>query len=113
MKILVCGGRDYFDIPRLEKELNKYLAPDLVIIQGDARGADGLAKTWCKKLGVKCLSFPADWDKYGKRAGYIRNVQMLNEGKPDLVIAFPGGKGTEMMTKLAEAAGTPVVKIDA
>lgn len=54
--------------------------------------------------------FPADWDKYGKRAGYLRNVQMLDEGKPDLVVAFPGGKGTAMMVKLAKERGVRVIE---
>jgi len=112
MRILVCGGRDYLDSEKVAKVLNQYLAEDLVIIQGDARGADGLARSWCKKMAVKCENFPADWDKYGKRAGFIRNAQMLKEGKPDIVIAFPGGKGTAMMVKLAEAANVEVREIE-
>lgn len=115
MRILVCGGRDYLDSQKVNEVLTPYMAPDardLVIIQGDARGADGLAREWAKKHMIKCENFPAEWDKYGKRAGYIRNVQMLNEGKPDLVIAFPGGKGTAMMVNLAEKAGVEVVIIE-
>ena len=111
MRILVCGGRDYNDDTMFRKVLTKYFHRDMVIIQGDARGADYLAKMYAKNFGVACESYPADWDKYGKRAGYIRNVQMLNEGKPDLVIAFPGGKGTEMMINLAEAADVEVVRV--
>lgn len=112
MRVLVCGGRDYTDDQKVHKILMQYLKSDLVIIQGDARGADGLARSWCKKMGVKCENYPADWDKYGKRAGYIRNVQMLNEGKPDLVIAFPGGKGTKMMVTIAEAANVEVIEVE-
>lgn len=112
MRILVCGGRDYNDDRTFRNVLAKYYHKDMVIIQGDARGADYLAKTYAKDFGVECESFPADWNKYGKRAGYIRNVQMLNEGKPDLVIAFPGGKGTAMMVNLAEKAGVEVVIIE-
>lgn len=112
MRILVCGGRDFNDDALVRKALLPYFNKDLIIIQGEAKGADYLAKTWAKNYGVKYESYPADWTKYGKRAGYIRNHQMLVEGKPDLVIAFPGGKGTEMMIKLAEAAGVPVVKIN-
>jgi hypothetical protein len=85
---------------------------DLTIIHGAASGADSLASIWAKAFAHKVESYPADWAKYSKRAGYIRNTQMLNEGKPDLVVAFPGGKGTQMMINLAEAAGVPVVRIN-
>lgn len=105
MRVLVCGGRDYQNVMRVWEILDLLPKKDLVIIQGDARGADELAKTWAKNKNVECLSFPADWNKYGKRAGYIRNAKMLDEGKPDLVIAFPGGKGTDMMVMLSESAG--------
>jgi len=58
------------------------------------------------------MPFPADWGKYSKSAGYIRNKQMLAEGKPDLVVAFPGGKGTANMVKLAKLANIPIHTID-
>ena len=112
MRILVCGGRDFSNTSLMNLSLYKFAVPDLTIIQGEALGADLMAKSWAKAFGHKVESYPADWKKYGKRAGYIRNVQMLNEGKPDLVVAFPGGKGTAMMVKLAEAAGVPVVKVN-
>lgn len=112
MRVLVCGGRDYSDSNKVNHVLSEYLSEDLVIIQGDAKGADTLAKEWAKKRIVKCENYPADWDKYGKRAGFIRNVQMLNEGKPELIIAFPGGKGTQMMIKLAKSANVEVREID-
>jgi hypothetical protein len=112
MRILVCGGRDFNNYDLLSKTLYEHALPDSVIIQGCASGADEMAWDWAKANAYKYESYPANWNKYGKRAGYIRNTQMLNEGKPDLVIAFPGGKGTQMMINLAEAAGVPVVKIN-
>jgi hypothetical protein len=112
MRILVCGGRDFNDYTLLSTTLNPYIHDDVTIVHGAAPGADSLAGRWAKDQGFVTETYPADWNKYGKRAGYIRNVQMLNEGKPDLVIAFPGGKGTQMMINLAEAAGVPVVKIN-
>ena len=112
MRILVCGGRDFSDHKLVSQALNSYGCIGLTIIHGAAKGADSLAQAWAKDNGYPDDAYPADWNKYGKRAGYIRNVQMLNEGKPDLVIAFPGGKGTQMMINLAEAAGVPVVKIN-
>lgn len=113
MRILVCGGRDFKDRNLVYQALIDYmLEENITIIHGAASGADSLANTWAKAFNHKIESYPANWNKYGKRAGYIRNTQMLNEGKPDLVVAFPGGKGTQMMINLAEAAGVPVVRIN-
>ena len=114
-RILVCGGRDYNDYEKVCWALSPYLnteEPEITtIIHGAARGADSLADRWATEHKVPVERYPADWAKYGKRAGYIRNVQMLNEGKPDTVIAFPGGKGTEMMIKLARAANVHVIEV--
>lgn len=92
------------------KEDDNWLPSDLIIIEGGAKGVDETAQDWAITNFVKdCLTFKADWDKYGKSAGYIRNKQMLDEGKPDLVVAFPGGKGTKMMIDLAKKAGVEVI----
>lgn len=80
---------------------------DMVIIQGGAKGADFLAKCWAKEKAVPCEEYPADWS-LGKQAGIIRNKRMLEEGKPDLVLAFPGGKGTANMIWQAVDAGIEV-----
>ena len=111
MRILVCGGRDYSDRKTFNEVLNQYLSHNPTIIHGSAKGADTLAGDFAHDHMLSWIAYPADWNKYGKRAGYIRNVQMLNEGKPDLVIAFPGGKGTEMMINLAEKANVKVVRV--
>lgn len=122
MRVLVCGGRDYKDRDTIYRVLNSLSGaslgdkpnpswlprPDLEIISGMARGADSIAEEWAVSNWVMCHRFPAQWDKYGKSAGYKRNAQMLEEGKPDLVVAFPGGKGTQMMVDLARKAGIAV-----
>jgi YspA, cpYpsA-related SLOG family len=110
MRVLVCGGREYSDLPRVIGVLNPLLEqhPDLEIIEGGATGADTLARDWAYAKSVPVQTFPANWKLYGKRAGYIRNVQMLEEGKPDMVIAFPGGPGTGMMVNLADKANVSV-----
>ena len=89
-----------------------WLPDDIEIISGAAKGADSVAIDWAVVNWCKCHIFPADWDKHGKAAGYIRNRQMLEEGKPDLVMAFPGGKGTAMMVDIAKKAGVPVKEIE-
>lgn len=126
-RILVCGGRDFKDkdlVYRVldeicdtrgwktpEDEFGNYL-PSVIVIQGGARGADSYADMWAVINWCEQREFPADWDKYGKKAGYIRNQQMLDEGKPNLVVAFPGGKGTRMMIELARKAGVEVIAVD-
>lgn len=126
MKILVCGGRNYGvkfsesgNIMLNKKEqdflfgiLNhaeKAYGP-IEIIEGEAQGADRLSAMWAEKNGVTVHRFPADWKKHGKGAGPIRNRQMLVEGKPDLVIAFPGGNGTRNMIDQARNAGVTVLE---
>jgi YspA, cpYpsA-related SLOG family len=103
-KILVCGGRGYFNKAFLNAELDS-LHSSLkftLLIEGGAKGADALAKEWAIKKGIAVQTFPADWDAYGKSAGYKRNLQMVKEGKPHCVAAFPGGKGTANMIKIAK-----------
>ena len=111
-RLLVCGGREYNDKERVFKILDSVAAamPDrtLTIIHGKARGADTLADIWAKDRKVAVQAYPADWDTYGNKAGPIRNKQMLDEGKPHAVIAFPGRTGTRHMVILAKRYGIPV-----
>ena len=115
MRVLVCGGRDYIDASALWGALDKLrheAAHDgMTVIQGGARGADQLAREWCVARLVPYLNFPADWIKYGKAAGPIRNQQMIDKGEPTLVLAFPGGPGTADMLFRAENACIPVKRI--
>lgn len=114
MKILVCGGRDYTDYDQLEDELNLLwrVHGDFIIISGMARGADSLAVRYAEQYDCPLEKFPAQWDVHGRAAGPIRNQQMLDEGKPDLVVACPGGRGTAHMVKIARKAGVEVQEID-
>ena len=109
-RVLVCGGRDYRDAPRVAFVLRS-LRPSL-IAHGGARGADLLARDWATGDGVPQCAYPADWEKYGRAAGPRRNADMLAHFKPDLVVAFPGGRGTADMVERALAAGVNVVKVE-
>ena len=111
MKILVCGGRTYSDYQTVLNTLEEYVCSASLVIQGGAKGADELARRASKVLEIPCKEFKANWEKYGKSAGPIRNRQMLVEGKPDLVIAFKGGKGTNNMINLALSHGVEVREI--
>ena len=109
MRVLVCGGRNYRDRDRVFQVLDS-IEPS-VVIHGGARGADQLAGAWAKERQVSCKTYPAQWDRYGKSAGFRRNEQMLNEGNPDLIIAFPGGNGTAHMMRIARQRGYEVTEI--
>lgn len=124
MRILVCGGRNFYKYDLLKETLNGILDDgwayneDVVftIIQGGASGADFLAKVfvldwWGNDSQVKLEEYPADWKTYGRAAGAIRNQKMLDEGKPDLVVAFEGGSGTRDMVERATKAGVKVVEV--
>lgn len=114
MRVLVCGGRDFTDKDLMFDFLDKHEADygPYTVIQGGARGADALAKEWANDLNLPVEEYKADWLLYGKAAGPIRNKQMLDEGKPDLVIAFPGGRGTQNMIQQAIKAGVKVITVE-
>lgn len=113
MKVLVCGGRDYHDYIHLSQTLLSLfpaLKDDDLIISGGAPGADRMAEQFAKDWNIPIVVVRAEWETYGKRAGYLRNVKMADL-VPDLVVAFPGGEGTAMMVRIAEERGIPVKKV--
>lgn len=111
LRVLVCGGRDYSDAGKVEQTLDLLPAP-VTLICGMARGADVLAFSWAKSRGFPIDCYPADWQAHGRAAGPIRNQQMIDTGKPDLVIAFPGGAGTQDMMRRARATGIKVRTVE-
>jgi hypothetical protein len=110
MRIIVCGGRSYFNKRVVYEALDKLHHERGIdfLIQGVGNGADYLAWQWADERGVPCGSYPAHWDEHGKKAGPIRNQEMIDQGSPDGVVAFPGGRGTADMVAKAEAAGLKV-----
>jgi hypothetical protein len=113
MRVLVCGGRDFEDFEAVDYVLEHFhtkVEPITLIIQGGATGADRLAKDWAHMNIIPCLEHPANWNKYKKAAGMIRNKEML-KWEPEMVIAFPGGPGTAGMVKIAKEAGLIVKEI--
>jgi YspA, cpYpsA-related SLOG family len=104
--VLVCGGRDYADRAHVYGVLDeihaKHTAGIEILRHGGARGADELAGIWARANGVAEDKMPADWARHGRRAGPIRNAAMLvKEPPPSVVIAFPGGRGTDDMVSRA------------
>lgn len=115
-RVLVCGGRDYRDQATVDRVLDGLLPSMKLLIHGAATGADSCAQHWARTRmaeGADILVdlYPPDWKRHGRAAGHIRNAEMLAQGKPDLVVAFPGGRGTENMVTRAIAAGVTVWRI--
>jgi hypothetical protein len=110
MRVLFCGSRTWKDAAKIAEQFD--IVQPTIVIEGEAAGADTLARLEAERRGIRVLPFDADWDIYGKAAGPIRNKRMLTEGKPDLVIAFHpflrNSKGTKDMVLQAEKAGIPV-----
>lgn len=112
-KVIVCGDRNWTAAGIIDRELEALALeiPKLTIVEGCARGADTMAESWAYWYEVPIIHHPADWDRYGKAAGSIRNREMLNEG-PVLVVAFHKNlnksRGTRHMVEIARAAGVPI-----
>ena len=111
---LICGGRDFKNLEMFDSamgDLIRLKGMPHKVVQGGAKGADWIGKCWAEKHAIRCYTEYADWDKHGKAAGPMRNQVMLDKYSPDLVIAFPGGKGTADMVTKAHKAGVDVVEI--
>ena len=113
-KIIIAGSRDFLNYQLLKTECDKFIQKcrsemngslhHIGIISGNARGADKLGERYAKEHNYKCYIMPADWNKYGMRAGYLRNADMANQGHA--LIAFWDGKskGTNNMIQEAKKA---------
>ena len=123
VRVLVCGGRDYADRRAVFQELDALLEAAipmpaypwirLTIIHGGQDGADFAAGEWARANDQPYGVIPAPWRSFGKRAGPLRNAAMLQTQRPDLVLAFPGGRGTADMVRKARAAGVEVREVQA
>lgn len=112
MRIVVTGGRDYRNWETVRRVLDG-IQPDSVYV-GDATGLDAMAAEWCDSRCVSHQIFVANWDKFGKLAGPIRNEEMLRKaGRDAIVIAFPGGKGTANCVREAMKLNMTVLKVEA
>jgi hypothetical protein len=109
MRVLVCGGRNFDCYHATEWALDE-LNPS-VLIEGGATGADEHARIYAAGNNIELLTFKADWNRYGRVAGPIRNKQMIDEGRPECVLAMPGGRGTADMVRRAVEAGIHVIEV--
>lgn len=99
MRVLVCGGRDFKRYDIVKKVLSTLDITE--ICSGHAQGADEDGERYAAEFGIPLQMFPANWQRYNRAAGPIRNHQMLTEFQPDTIVAFPGGQGTANMVSLA------------
>lgn len=114
MKLAIVGSRNFDDNFLMIEILHTFMAgydnlweEKIEVISGGAKGADLMAKKCALIAELKYTEFPAEWDKYGKSAGYIRNKQIVDVC--DIVLAFWDGesKGTQHTIKLAKVAKKP------
>lgn len=124
MKLLVCGGRNFVDVPKLWNYLDGFAKEQpepgvrLVIdgasddVTGPYKGADYWAHQWSLARNIPHVRCHAKWDAEGRAAGPIRNTEMLKRHEPDVVIAFVGGSGTADMVRKAKAAGIKTIEIN-
>lgn len=114
IRLIIAGSRDFDNYELLKEEVDKYIKsmdkPVVEIVSGKAKGADLLGEKYAKEKGLAIAEFPAEWDKYGKKAGYLRNTEM---GKyADYAICFTNGsKGTEMMINIMKYFRKPYKRI--
>ena len=114
-RILICGSRKYQDKAKIKKFVES-LPEGSILIEGEAKGADSLARECAEECGFsedRILKFPADWLRFGKSAGPVRNRTMLVQGKPNVVAAFSddleNSRGTKNMVMIARKAGVKVL----
>lgn len=107
MKVLIAGSREFNNYALLHQELSKFTKPITEIISGTARGADTMGEHYANLNNIPIKKFPANWDRYGKKAGYIRNVDMGEYC--DCAVIFWNGKskGTKHMIDILNEKKKP------
>lgn len=110
-RVIIAGGRDFKDYDLLVKTMNHLLSnikDDITVVCGKVRGADTLGEQYAKEYGYSVQYFPADWDRYGKAAGYLRNTEIAKNA--DALAAFWDGMSldTRHMIEIARSRGLKV-----
>jgi len=108
MKTIIAGSRSCDDIKHIENAIRNSGFNVTEVISGTANGADKLGEQWATLNWIPIQRFPADWEKHGKRAGYIRNDRMANFADQVIVIWDGRSKGSESMINIAKRKGLPI-----
>ncbi len=105
-RVIVAGGRDFNDYELMKRKLDHILSKvslkrDIIIISGTARGADSLGERYAREKGYKVERFSADWNRFGKSAGYKRNTQMAEVAQACICFWDQNSRGTQHMINIA------------
>jgi hypothetical protein len=111
MKVVTTGGRDYTDVKTIWDTLDRLRVT--MIACGDCRGADVLVQGYAKARGIPLVVYYADWESDGRAAGPLRNARMIEDFQPQLVVAFPGGRGTWNCARHAQRQNVQVLFVNA
>ena len=120
-RIVICGGRHFNDYEQLKTTITNFLKQrkieieNVEIVSGHCQGADMLGEQYAKEYGLNLTIFPADWQRYKRKAGPIRNKQMIEyimqtENKAVIAFVSENSKGTKQTVLLAKRAGIFVVE---
>ncbi len=115
MKLIIAGSRGFNDVvtfARVLEFITKDMGNDITVISGTARGADQLGEQWAKGRGLPVIRMPADWDRYGRKAGFLRNEEMAKIATH--CVCFWDGKspGTKHMIDIAFHYRVPLIIVD-
>jgi hypothetical protein len=104
LKIIVAGSRSFNNYELLKERLNFYIGSheEVEIVSGTARGADRLGERYARGKRFVVKRFPANWEKYGKRAGYLRNEEMARYASHAVIFWDGSSRGTENMIELCK-----------
>lgn len=108
MRTIIAGSRGLYDKKELLRALKLCGWTPTVVISGTARGVDQMGEAWAMEFGVPCEQFPANWERYGKRAGHIRNAEMADHAEALIALWDGASKGTKGMIDIARRRGLRV-----
>lgn len=115
MRLLVCGGRHFEDAETVQRALVSlhWKNTVTVLIHGSVTGSGIVAEAWARRAGVPVVRYPPNWELYGSKAERLRSQFMLHDSRPELVMAFPGGRNTADLVQQAINAKIAVIFIPA
>ena len=113
VRVLICSGRFYADTHTLTHVLDLYARTQIidVLIHGGYQTLGGAIETWARGIDVHVIRYPANWMLHGKYAETKRNLFMLEDSRPDVLLAFSGGEDTAECIKMAQRAGIQVIEV--
>lgn len=113
VRVLICSGRFYADIHTLTHVLDLYVRTQTidVLIHGGHHALGSAIETWARDKDIHIIRYPANWALHGKYAETRRNLFMLEDSRPDVLLAFPGGEDTAECIKMAQRIGIRIIEV--